>query len=97
MIPPTKTEGQIYEGIAFTFCKCATVALLCGRFALPIAAFCSAVFYVLAYAKGEKGTRCVLGPPLIVAAFWILVGSITLALILNPGFLPGLLRSVQAR
>jgi len=52
-----KSVGQVYEGIAFTFCKCATAALLCGRFVLPVAAFLSAGFFILAYIKGERGTR----------------------------------------
>ncbi|MBS1714814.1 MAG: hypothetical protein JST30_10810 [Armatimonadetes bacterium] len=82
---PTKTPGQVYEGIAFTFCKCATVALVCGRFALPVAAFAATVFYVLATIKGERGTRCVLGPPLVVAAFWAVVGTLSLWLVLDPG------------
>ena len=81
---PAKSPGQIYEGIAFTFCKCATVALVCGRFALPVAALAATVFYVLAYMKGEKGTRCVLGPPLVVAGFWAVVGSVSLWLVLDP-------------
>lgn len=70
---PEKTPAQKLEGIAFTFCKCATVALICGRFALPIAATLCAVFYILAYFKGEKETRCILGPPLMVSCFWVLV------------------------
>lgn len=62
-----------YEGVAFTFCKCATVALVCGRFALPVAATLSAVLYIVGYFKGERETRCILGPPLVVAAFWIVI------------------------
>lgn len=67
------TGGRELEKVAFTFCKCATVALLCGRYALPVAAMLSAILYVAAYAKGARETRCVLGPPLAVAAFWIAV------------------------
>lgn len=94
---PIKTEGQVYEGIAFTFCKCATVALVCGRFALPVAAFCTTAFFLLAYWKGERQTRCFLGPPLVVATFWLVVGTGSLVFILNPGLLSGVLPSVQAR
>ena len=61
------------EPIAFTFCKCATVALVCGRFALPVAATLSAALYIAGYFKGERETRCFLGPPLAVAAFWVIV------------------------
>ena len=82
--PTTKTPGQVYEGIAFTFCKCATVAFLCGRFVLPVAAFLCTLFFVMAYAKGERSTKCVLGPPLVVALVWFVVGTMSLALILNP-------------
>lgn len=85
--PPQRTEGQIYEGIAFTFCKCATVALLAGKFALPVAAYLCAAFFLLAYAKGERKTRCFLGPPLVIAAFWLVAGSVGLALTLDPGLL----------
>lgn len=81
---PTKSPGQVYEGIAFTFCKCATVALLCGRFALPVAALMCAVFFVMAYAKGERETRCILGPPLVVAAFWTVVAAASLTLMFVP-------------
>ena len=89
---PTKTPGQVYEGIAFTFCKCATVALLCGRFVLPIAAYLCAVFFVMAYAKGERSTKCILGPPLVVALVWAVVGTVALVLILNPTLAPEILR-----
>ena len=89
---PVRSPGQVYEGIAFTFCKCATVALVCGRFTLAVAALAAAVFYVLTYVKGERGTRCVLGPPLVVAAVWLVVGSASLALVLVPGLGAELLR-----
>ncbi len=70
-----KPVGEVYEGIAFSFCKAATVALLFGKYALPVAAVACSVFYVVAYAKGKKETRCVLGPPLAVAAFWVIVAA----------------------
>ncbi len=68
-----KPQKATYEPIAFTFCKCATVALVCGRFALPVAATLSAALYIAGYFKGEKETRCFLGPPLAVALFWLVV------------------------
>jgi hypothetical protein len=70
-----KSAGEVYEGIAFTFCKAATVALLFGRYALPAAALFCAGFFVVAYAKGARETRCFLGPPLVVAGFWVLVAA----------------------
>ena len=65
-----KTRGEIYEGIAFQFCKVATVALLAGRFVLPVASGLCALFYVLAYANGNRVSRCVLKYPLLIAAFY---------------------------
>jgi hypothetical protein len=70
-----KSQAQKLEGVAFTFCKCATVALICGRFALPVAALLAAGFFVAAFLKGEKETRCVVGKPLIVAGLWVLVAT----------------------
>ena len=63
-------EGEIYEGIAFQFCKVATVALLAGRFVLPVASGLCAAFYVAAYVKGKRDTRCILKYPLWISAFW---------------------------
>lgn len=71
-----KPPAQVYEGIAFSFCKAATVALLFGRYALPVAAIGCAVFYIAAHVKGGRETRCVLGPPLVVAAFWLVVAFV---------------------
>jgi hypothetical protein len=65
-----KSKGEVYEGIAFQFCKIATVALIAGRFALPVAAGCCAVFYALALAKGKRDTRCVLRYPLVLIVVW---------------------------
>ncbi len=65
--------GQELEKLAFTFCKCATVALICGRFALPIAATLSAALYIGAHFKGYRDTKCVIGPPWRVAMFWLIV------------------------
>jgi hypothetical protein len=71
-----KSKAEVYEGIAFSLCKAATVALIFGRFALPVAAVSCAVFYVMAHVSGGKETRCVLGPPLWVASFWIVVAAL---------------------
>lgn len=64
------------EGIAFQFCKIATVSLLAGRYTLPVAAGLCAVLYVVAYAKGKRDSRCVLRYPLVIAAVW---GAVTVA------------------
>src|SRR5436309_14408387 len=83
---PAKTKGEIYEGIAFTFCKAATIILLTQKFALPVAAGAAAVFYVLAMVYGKKDTRCVLRWPLLIACFWGAVCVVSLYLILRPYF-----------
>jgi hypothetical protein len=85
-----KSRGEIYEGIAFQFCKVATVALLCGRFALPVASGLCAAFYVLAMVNGKRDTRCVLRHPALIAGLWGVVSVVSLAIILNPSLLPHL-------
>ena len=71
-----RSKGEVYEGIAFTFCKAATIILLTQKFALPVAAGLAAIFYVLATLHGKKNTRCILKIPLLIAAFW---GTVSLA------------------
>ena len=75
---PEKSRGEAFEKIAFNFCKVATVVLLTGRFALPIAASLAAIFFTLAHFNGQSETRCFLKKPLLVAAFWIVVCAIWL-------------------
>lgn len=81
--PPPRTKGEIYESIAFTFCKAATIILITQRFALPVAAGAAAVFYVLAVRHGKKDTRCVLKEPWLIAGFWGTVCVVSLFLILR--------------
>ena len=81
--PPAKTQGDIYEGIAFTFCKAATIILLTGKFALPVASGAAAVFYVLALLSGKNDTRCVLRAPALIAALWGSVCLVSTFLILR--------------
>lgn len=83
-----KTKGEKYEGIAFQFCKIATVALIAGRFALPVAALCCAAFYGLALRNGKKDTRCVLRYPWVLIVFWGVIGIVALVLIGFPHWLP---------
>ena len=75
-----KSKGEIFEGIAFTFCKAATIILIAQKFALPVASGLAAVFYILAYATGKKNTRCVLHWPLLIAGFWGVVCGISIYL-----------------
>lgn len=76
--PPPKTRGQIFEGIAFTFCKAATIILLTGKFALPAAAGAAAVFFILADLNGQRDTRCLLMKPKLIAALWGTVALVSL-------------------
>ncbi|HEX9995989.1 MAG TPA: hypothetical protein VGB45_02515, partial [Abditibacterium sp.] len=62
--------------LAFTFCKIATLCLICGPYALPVAASGAAIFFALAYFKGQRETRCLGKHPLIISAFWILMVGI---------------------
>ena len=84
-IKPERTKGEVYEGIAFQFCKIATVALIAGRFALPLAAGCCAIFYVLALMKGKRDTRCVLRYPIVLVVLWGTVAVWSLVALLKGG------------
>lgn len=74
--PQPRSQGEKLESLAFQFCKVATVALICQRFTLPIAGLLASGLFVAAYMKGKKETRCFLGPPLMVASFWIAVTAV---------------------
>jgi hypothetical protein len=72
-------RGEEYEKLAFNFCKAATIMLLAAplrQFALPVVTTIAASLYLLAYFNGQRGTRCILGKPLVVAGFW---GAVSLA------------------
>jgi hypothetical protein len=84
--PRPKTRGEVYEGIAFTFCKAATIILLTNKFALPVAAGLAAVFYILAEVHGKSDTRCILRSPILIATFWGAVALVSLFAILRPMF-----------
>ncbi|RYG65528.1 hypothetical protein EON80_17200 [bacterium] len=68
-----KEKGEALERLAFTFCKIATLCLIAGRYALPVAASGAAFFFAAAYFKGKKDTRCIGKHPLLVSSFWMLV------------------------
>lgn len=74
--PAQKTKGEAFEKLAFTFCKIATLCLLAGRFALPVAAGGAALFFALAHFNGQRETRCLGKHPLLVSAFWMAVVAI---------------------
>lgn len=71
-LPPSqpKSKGDIYESLAFTFCKAATIILLTQKFALPVAAGGAAIFYLLSSVHGKTDTRCIGRKPLLIASFW---------------------------
>jgi hypothetical protein len=80
-----RTKGEVYEGLAFTFCKIATVVLITQRFALLTAAAAAAVFFTLAYRYGKTDTRCVARYPLAIAAFWTVVAVVAAAGLVRAG------------
>lgn len=72
----TKTPGEKLEGVAFTFCKAATICLIAGRFALPVAATLAAALFLAAFLKGQRESRCILRVPLLIAGFWVFIVGI---------------------
>ena len=83
----SSSKGEDYEKLAFNFCKAATIMLLAAplrQFALPVVTSITASLYVLAYLKGQRGTRCILGQTLVVAGFWGVVSLVAWFLALRP-------------
>jgi hypothetical protein len=85
---PTKSPAEKWEGIAFTFCKAATIVLLItllhgGRFMLPIIAGVACLLYLVTYFSGKKKTRCNISHPLLVAALWAFISGFSLWIILR--------------
>ena len=78
------STGQKLEKLAFTFCKVATVALLAGRFTLPVAAGLASVLYVAAFLKGKRDTQCWVHVPLLIAGFWAFICICSIAIIIEP-------------
>lgn len=79
-----RTKGETYEGLAFTFCKAATIVLLTQKFALPVASGAAALFFVLAHRHGKKDTRCIVRVPLLIAGFWSIVALLSMYTIVRP-------------
>ena len=84
-----KTRGEVWEGVAFSWCKAATLVLVISalrlqRFALPILAGGTAAFYLVAHFAGQKSSRCILKKPLIIAGFWGAIGCLSLWFLLRP-------------
>jgi hypothetical protein len=87
-----KTAGEKLEGVAFQFCKIATVALIAGRYTLPVAAGLCSVLYAVAYLRGKKDTRCWLRYPLLLTALWGLVCIASVVAIARPELVAQVLR-----
>lgn len=70
---PLRSRGEIFEGIAFQFCKVATVALIAGRWTLPLAAGLGGIFFLLTYFNGIRRTRCIVRYPLLAGIALLLI------------------------
>lgn len=64
-------RGEAFERIAFSLCKIAFFCLLCGRFALPLAALGASAFFALAVWNGKRDTKCWAKHSLLIALFWL--------------------------
>ena len=68
-----RTRAEAFESLGFGFCKVATVALLTGRWCLPVASGLCAAFFLLAHLGGKRDTRCRLRSSLLAALVYGLV------------------------
>jgi hypothetical protein len=94
-----RSKGDMYEGVAFTFCKAATLALLFqllagSKYILPAVALGTALLYVLTVLNGRYTTRCILGPPWVIITFWSVVAGAALWFGVRGGELPSLLGAI---
>jgi hypothetical protein len=90
-----KTKGEVYESVAFAFCKVAFVAVIAQRFTLPIASGVAAVFYTLAFMNGKRDTRCWAKFPALLAAIWGAVSGLTFYAAFHPGWTQSLIHRVM--
>ena len=63
------------EGLAFTFCKSATLALVLRRYTLLGTAALATVFYLAAAAQGQKSWRCFVKPPWVTVFMGIVAAE----------------------
>ena len=78
------TRAEVFEKLAFSFCKVATVALLTGRWCLPVASGLCAAFFLAAHASGKRDTRCLLRSPLLAAVVYGVVCALSIWWNLRP-------------
>lgn len=95
-VVPCKSRGDIYEGIAFTFCKAATASLfitllLSQRFVVPALLLLTVTYYALTWYNGRKVSRCLMRFPWLIISVYGTLGLLSLALVLQGKELPSLL------
>jgi len=75
-------QGRQFEGYAFTFCKAAFLVLIFQRYSLLALSGLSALFYLLAWARGIREYNCWAKPPW-VTAFWsaVFAGQLVLLVV----------------
>jgi len=66
---PHLERGKDVEGWAFTFCKAAFLALLCGKYAVLVLSVGAVVLYCVAYAMGVREWRCWVKMPWVALFF----------------------------
>lgn len=81
---PLRSRGEVYEGLAFTFCKTALLVLILNCFALPVTAAAASACYLLAVWHGKKDTRCFARYPLFIALFWAIVAGVAVYRMVGP-------------
>lgn len=92
-----ETRQERFGRLAFAYCKIATVSLICGRFALPVAGTLSALLFIAGWVGGKKDTKCYLRYPLGAAAFWLVIVGIWFACEFAVDTVPFWLRWVHSR
>lgn len=68
-------RGKEVEGWAFTFCKAAFLALLCGRYAVLVLSLAAVVLYSASYVMGVREWRCWVKPPWVVIFFAVVAAA----------------------
>lgn len=62
-------RSEQVEGWAFTFCKAAFLAVLCGKYAVLVLSLAAVVLYTASYVMGQREWRCWVKPPWVVIFF----------------------------
>lgn len=83
---PNEVRGKEIEGWAFTFCKAAFLALLCGKYAVLVLSIVAAALYIGAYAFGVRDWRCWVKPPWVIIFFAAVAGVQIFLMLRGSGF-----------